>query len=230
MGARQRSVHARSKGISRCVLWLSLCGTQLACAQASERQLSSALGILDGARAQAERYVPEALVRAEELLDLAKAELEAQKERTAILRSYSKLRQLTREAEIAVHWVRREAVLARARTRRAAQRALHGARTSIDAAVDAFQQAPRGGDMRADLIRMRRDIDALAVSLQRAEKASARGEFAHAAARAEAVEYEARRVARTIELAVEHLPASLRRNVSGATSDSENLERPSPAL
>ncbi|MCP4663908.1 MAG: hypothetical protein GY856_51650 [bacterium] len=184
-------------------LWL--CGLILACGTVPDERLVAATRLLDEARSlQAENYVPDALRRAEELLAQAEAELAAQKDRIAFLRTYHKARKLLDEAQAAARWVRMEAAAASVEARQAAHRAVAEARLAFERAGKAFRGAPRGKDTLIDLERMAADLAALREALTEAEVRLAEGDFLAARKQGKDVSREAQLVAYTIEQAMKH--------------------------
>ncbi len=192
-------------GLSVPASWLGAFGLSclsLACTQTSDERVVAITRLLDEARSfQADEYAPEAFARAEELLSRARLELAAQKDKPWFLSRQRRTRQLLHESELAASLLRAEAAAAVVRARHDAARNVSGAHAALDRASEAYWRAPRGQDTRADVLRMRADLDALLGDLTEAELALEHGEFLFAGRRAADVEIRARAVARTIDRA-----------------------------
>ncbi len=192
-------------GLSVPTTWLGALGLSclsLACTRTSDERLAAIARLLDEARSfQAEEYVPEAFTRAEGLLSETRNELEAQQDRPWFLSSQRRARELLHETEIATSLLRAEAAAAVVQARQDAARRISGAHSALDQASEAYWRAPRGLDTRADVLRMRSDLDRLLGELTAAELALEDGDFLHAGRQAADVEKRARRMAKTIDRA-----------------------------
>ncbi len=193
------------QGLSPPTTWLGALGLSclsLACTQTSDERMVAIARLLDEARScQAEEYAPEAFARAEELLSQTRRALAAQTERPWFWNGQRRTRELLHESEIAASLLRAETAAAVVRARQDAARHVSGAHAALDRASESYWRAPRGKDTRADVLRMRSDLDALLGDLTEAELALEQGEFLFAGRRAAEVETRARAVARTIDRA-----------------------------
>lgn len=191
-------------GLSGSTAWLGAVGLSclsLACARTSEERTLAIARLLDEARSfQAEQYAPEAFARAERLLSRTRAELDAQRDKPWFA-SRRRTRQLLSESEAAAALVRAEAAAAVVRARQQATREVVVAHAAFDQASEAYWRSPRGKDTRADVERMRADLDALLRRLNEAEVALESGEFLLAGRLAGEVSQRAGAVAATIDRA-----------------------------
>ncbi|MEM7583014.1 MAG: hypothetical protein AAF560_06515 [Acidobacteriota bacterium] len=202
---QHRMTSGLPKGLSAPTAWLGALGLSclsLACARTSEERIEAIARLLDEARSyHAEQYVPKDLAHAEALLARIQEEQAAQREKPWFLSSDRQVRTLLQEAETAASMVRAEAAAAVVRARSDASQAVTGAHAALDRASEAYWRSPRGKDTQSDVLRMRRDLDALLESLTEAELALEQGEFLLALELASRVQGEAGTVARTINRA-----------------------------
>jgi hypothetical protein len=168
--------------------------------QAEVEAAQAALGEAEGTGA--ESYAPEAYSKAQESLAQANAEVEAQKERFVLMRSYGRAKQLLRQAREDAVAAKTAAEAGAVAARENAEAAINAARLSLDAAQVALATAPAGKDSRADLEIMRGDLDALRSTLAEADAAFGSSDYVTAQERAQQVEREARAVSADIAQAV----------------------------
>ncbi len=217
-------------GLSVPTTWLGALGLSclcLACTRTPDERLAAISRLLDEARSfQAEKYAPEAFVRAENLLSEARGELVAQQEKPWFLSSRRRARELLEESEVAASLVRAEAAVAVLRARQDAVRRVSAAHAALDQASEAYWRAPRGKDTRADVLRMRSDLDALLGDLTEAELALEHGEFLRANRRATEVERRAHSVARTIDRASAYRASDAKPQDSGLRGVSPGVPDP----
>lgn len=174
---------------------LSLAG----CGGPPEEEVQAAQAALSGAKdAGADRYAPEAYGKAEESLAQANAEVEAQKGRFVLMRSYGRAKQLLRQAEADAGTAKSEAAAGRMQARGEAEATIAAARTALDAAVAALASAPAGKDSRGDLQILRGDLEALKGTLSEAEAAQGSEDYATALERAQKVRQEAEAISADI--------------------------------
>ena len=222
---KQHSVMRLPMGLSGPTTWLGALGLSclsLACTRTPEERVAAIARLLDEAKSfRAEEYVPEAFVRAEDLLSETRNELATQQDRPWFLSNQRRARGLLQETEVAASLLRAEVAAAVVRARHDAARHVSGAHAALDQASEAYWRAPRGKDTRVDVLRMRSDLDALLTELTEAELAVEEGEFLFASNRAAEVEKRARTVARTIDQATAF-------RSPGATPDAPSLQAPAP--
>lgn len=168
--------------------------------QAEIEAAQAALGAAEGTGA--ESYAPDAYDKAQESLALATAEVEAQKERFVLMRSYGRAKQLLRQAQEDAAAAKTAAEAGAVEAKGNAEAAIAAARLSLDAAQVALATAPAGKDSRADLEIMRGDLDALRSTLAQADAAFGSSDYAAAKERADQVDREARSISADIEQAI----------------------------
>ncbi|HKV07589.1 MAG TPA: DUF4398 domain-containing protein [Thermoanaerobaculia bacterium] len=170
------------------VLALSLAG----CGGPPEDEIQAAQTAMTEARqAGADKYAPDAYGKAEETLAQANAEVEAQKGRFVLMRSYGRSKQLLRQAAADAGTAKTEAAAGRVQARGEAEATIAAARTALDAAIAAVAGAPAGKDSRGDLAIMKGDLEALKGTLSDAEAAQGSEDYATALERAQKVRQEA---------------------------------------
>lgn len=193
------------RGLSVPTTWLGALGLSclsLACTRTPDERMTAIARLLEEARSfQAAHYVPSELARAEGLLSEVRGELAAQRGKPWFLSHRRRVRELLHDAEVAASLVHAEAAAAVVRARQEAARRVSGAHAALDQASEAYWRAPRGRDTRADVLRMRSDLDQLLKQLTAAELALEQGDFLLAERRAAGVEERARKVERTIDRA-----------------------------
>lgn len=223
------------RGLSAPTTWLGALGLSclsLACTRSPDERVAAIARLLDEARSfRAQEYVPEAFVRAEGLLSEARSELAAQQDKPWFLSNRRRSRELIQESEVAASLVRAEAAVAVVRARHDAARNVSSAHAALDQASEAYWRAPRGKDTRADVLRMRSDLDALLGELTEAELALEQGEFRFASQQAAEVEQKARTVARIIDRAsaFRASPSALDPPSRGPTEPLRSASAPSAA-
>ncbi len=193
------------RGLSGSTAWLGALGLSclsLACSQRPDERVVAVSRLLDEARSfRAQEYAPKAFARAEELLTEARREIATQQDKPWFLSRQRRARRLLRESEVAASLLRAEAAAAVVRARHDAVRHVSRAHAAFDRASEAYWRVPRGRDTRADVLRMRSDLDSLLGDLTEAELALEQGEFLFAGRQAADVERRAQAVAATIDQA-----------------------------
>jgi hypothetical protein len=175
----------------------------LGCAGAPQKEVEAAQTALNDAKSTgAESYAAEEYSKAQESLAQANAEVEAQKGRFVLMRSYGRAKQLLRQAAQDAVAAKSAAEAGKVEAKSGAEVAIAAARLALDAAVAALATAPAGKDSRADLEIMRGDLDALKSTLGEADAAFGSSDYATAKERAEQVDQEARAIAADIEQAI----------------------------
>jgi len=160
-----------------------------------EEELTSARASLEEAReAGAETYAPQAWQQAQEALQAAEAEIEAQAEKSFASRRYQQSRELLQGAEE----VAGQAVLAAEQgleqARREAEQALEAARSALESArsrladLAACESKPKGFDQ--DLELLGGTLDGVETELAEVDSRLAAEEWAEARTRARAIQEE----------------------------------------
>jgi hypothetical protein len=210
---REHSAMRFPRGLSVPTTWLGALGLSclsLACSRTPDERLAVIARLLEEARSfQAEEYAPEEYARASALLSEVYQELAARRDKPWFLNRRRRLRALLEESEVAASLVRAEAAVAVVQARHDAARQISAAHAALDQASEAYWRAPRGKDTRAEVLRMRNDLDALLGELTEAELALERGDFLLAGRCAAAVERRAQAVAETIDRAAAFRPSGV---------------------
>jgi hypothetical protein len=174
-----------------------------ACGGPPEEEIRSAEAAMSEARqAGADRYATEAYGKAESSLTQANAEVEAQKGRFVLMRSYGRAKQLLRQAAADAGTAKTEAAAGRVQARGEAEATIASARTALDAAIAAVAGAPAGKDSRGDLAIMKGDLEALKGILSEAEAAQGSEDYATALERAQKVRQEAEAISADVASAL----------------------------
>jgi hypothetical protein len=174
-----------------------------ACGGPPQEEIQAAESALSEARAAgADRYAPEAYGKAEETLAQANAEVEVQKGKFVLMRSYGRGKQLLRQAAADAGTAKTEAAAGRVQARGEAEATIASARTALDAAIAAVASAPAGKDSRGDLQIMKGDLEALKGILSQAEAAQGSEDYATALERAGKVRQEAEAISADVASAL----------------------------
>src|SRR5262245_319134 len=163
--------------------------TAAGCAKAPDQEIGAAQAALAQAKAAGgDTYAPEPYHKAEEVMAQAKAEVDAQNGKFALMRSYKNAKLLLGQVKAEADRAREEAATGRVQFQRAAQIAPDEARPRLDAATAAVANAPAGKDSRADIDAMKGDLEALKATLAEADAANTAQDFATAKQKAEQVQ------------------------------------------
>jgi hypothetical protein len=174
-----------------------------ACGGPPQKEIDAAKAALSEAEAAgADSYAPEAYDKAEATLAQANAEVEAQKGKFVLMRSYGRSKQLLRQVAADAGTAKTEAAAGRIQARSDAEAAIASARTALDAAITAVASAPAGKDSRGDLQILKGDLEALKGTLSEAEAAQGSDDHAAALERAGKVRQEAEAIAADVANAV----------------------------
>lgn len=152
--------------------WIVSVGLLLAgCAQPPNVDIDAAKHAMDEARqAQASDYAPQSWTAAQDAETKLQAELDAQQQRFAAIRSYTVARQLALDAKTAADKSRDEAVAGKEKAKTDAQTMMAQAREEVSKAKSAVDTAPRGKGTEADLASLKSDagsIDDTLADMQR---------------------------------------------------------------
>lgn len=197
-----------SRSVVRSLVLLSALGLA-GCGGPPQEELQTAQTSLAEARkVGAESYAPEPYGKAEELLSQASNEMETQKGKFVLMRSYGRTKQLLRQADAEAGKARTEAASYRLQARSDAQAAVETARAALTAALTAVANAPAGKDSRADLEIMRGDLEVLKGTLAEAESAQGSEDYVTALERAGKVRQEADAIAADVANALRKVQKS----------------------
>ena len=179
------------------------------CAQAPQEAIDAANQALETARnAEAPDYAPEEWQAAEDALDSAMVEVQAQNDKFTLFRSYSEASQLLDGATQAANTAATAAASGREEVRVRAEMLLQEAETALAAATAALETAPKGKGTEADLLAMKQEIEGMTGSLASAREAFAAGKYLVAEASAQSVREQANAISADIAQAKGIRPAT----------------------
>lgn len=180
------------------VLTLGIAG----CAQAPTNDVDAAKRALGEAeQASAVDYAPAAWSAAKDAEAKLDAELEAQKENWALLRSYSAAQQLARQVKSEAERATKEAAVAKGQARTDAEALMAQAREAHGRVQAALRTAPRGKGTEADLASLRSDTSSIDGTLQEMQQLFDAGDYLGAKTKAQSAIDAAKRIEAEIEQA-----------------------------
>lgn len=163
-----------------------------ACAQPPQAELDAATAQLTTAeQAQAATYAPEQWAKAQQAMTDARAEMEAQKAKFALTRSYAHSKELLTAASTAAGEAKTAADAGKEAAKQAAQTALDAVKAGVDqagqliTALQACPKKPKGFD--ADIAALQGNLDGLKGQVAPIETAIGSEDFAGAKTQAEAL-------------------------------------------
>jgi SWI/SNF-related matrix-associated actin-dependent regulator 1 of chromatin subfamily A len=188
------------------VALLALIAVVSACSKPPQAQIDAATAALDQAvAADAAEYAPEALAKARASVDAMNAELTAQNEKFALLRSYDSATTLAATAAQAAEEANAAVAIAKQQAEDAAVDSLSAATLSIDTArplLDTLadcRRKPKG--FAADLEAMRGSLEGLAALVPAIEADLAAENFSSAQAQADSLDEQAESLVADLEAA-----------------------------
>lgn len=179
-----------------------------ACSKAPEQAMLAGSTALDEAKAAgAEMYAPDALQKAQDLMNQAEAEKMAQDEKFVLFRSYKDSEGLYNQAAAELGSTKLVATAAKEQARVDATAAIDGAKAAIAAAREALSGAPRTKDSRADLDLWANDLTTYDATVVEAEGAMTSEDYLGAKAQADGVTAKAGEISASIQAAIEKVKA-----------------------
>ena len=197
-----------SRSVVRSLVLVSALGLAGCGGPPQEEMRAAQASLAEARKAGAESYAPEPYAKAEEILAQAGNEMETQKGKFVLMRSYGRTRQLLRQAEAEAGQAKTEAASYRLQALSGAQSAIEAARAALTAALSAVANAPAGKDSRADLAIMRGDLEVLKGTLAEADAAQGAEDYATALERAGKVRQEADAIAADVANALRKVQKS----------------------
>jgi len=174
-----------------------------ACAKAPQEAIDGAKASLQAATdAEAAKYAPESFRAAEDAINSANAEIAAQSEKFALLRSYDQASQLLTLASEAAEKAKVEAEENREKARVSSEAAIQAAKTAIEAAKAAVDAAPAGKGTRAEIEAMRSELVAMETALTEASQMFEAKDYLGAQAKAESVRSQAEAISNDVGQAI----------------------------
>lgn len=172
---------------SICLIGASLVLLVAGCAQAPTEKLEDLeQAVADASSAQAERYAPDAWAVLQDRQVSLEAELTAQEEKMAFLRSYDEVTKLVEETRLAAEAAEEAAVAAEQQARVEASALIADAKVKLEEVNDLIKGAPRGKGSQADLAVLKDDASQLELAIDAGEEAYNAGDYLTAKVKAEA--------------------------------------------
>lgn len=182
-----------------------------ACAKAPEQAIQAGAAAMDAAKAAgAEIYAPDALQKAQDLLNQAEAEKKTQDEKFVLFRSYKDSEGLYNQAKAEFDAASQAAAAGKEQAKADATAAIEGATAAVAAAREALATAPRTKDSKADLDLWANDLTTYEASLAEAGSAMASEDYFGAKAQADSVTAKAGEISAAIQAAIEKVQARRR--------------------
>ena len=180
------------------ILTLALLG----CAKSPVAEIDGAKQALDRARdAQAPEYAPEAWNAANDAQARLDAELDAQKNKTALFRSYSKSKDLAAEVKSSAERASELASTGKEKAKAEATTLISQARDEYALAEKALASAPRGKGTEADLASLKSGVTGIDSTLSEMQRAFDAGDYLTAKTKAQAAIDASRQIVKEIEAA-----------------------------
>ncbi|MFH1144192.1 MAG: hypothetical protein V1774_06585 [Candidatus Eisenbacteria bacterium] len=187
-------------GVGLMVLALSFAG----CAKEPAESIAAVQQSLEQARtAEASEYAPRALAAAQDAQAQLQAELDAQKKKFALFRSYGHATELATAAQQAGQQAQSEAVAGKERARTEAAELIAQTKTAIEEARQMLATAPRGKGSQTDIKALEADLASVEASLSEVDGIFSTGKYLSAKAKAQAALQAVNRVKTDVTTAIE---------------------------
>lgn len=162
------------------------------CAKPPQQELDAMKAALAAAeQAEAPKYAPADWDRAQQAVNAANAEVEAQNAKFALFRSYTKAKQLIADATAAANAAKEAGIAGKEKAKNEAREAIDAAKASLTAAQEALaalekcRRKPK--DLRKDLELQKGNLDGLANQVNQLEDAFNREDYFGAKAQADSL-------------------------------------------
>lgn len=183
-----------------------------ACSKAPEQAILAGSAAMDEATAAgAETYAPDALQKAQDLMNQADAEKKTQDEKFVLFRSYKDSEGLYNQAAAEFASAKQAAEAGKEQARVDATAAIDGAKAAVAAAREALAGAPKSKDSKADLDLWANDLNTYDATIVEAEGAMTTEDYLGAKAQADSVTAKAGEISASIQAAIEKVQARRRR-------------------
>ena len=150
----------------------------IGCAKPPQAELDAAQAALDAAKAvEADRYVAGVFNAAQDSLNAAKAEIEAQKGKFALTRSYKKAAALLAAASQLAAEAKDKVAAKKEEVKTEAGKLLTDVQTALADAKKLIKRAPRGKEGRAAVEAMQTDLKAVEASIAQVPAVIEKGDF-----------------------------------------------------
>jgi hypothetical protein len=148
------------------------------CAKAPQELVDTAKAALDAAKAvEADRYVADQFNAAQDSLNAAMAEIEAQGSKFALTRNYGRATKLLEATVATANSAKDAAAAAKEQVRVEAQDLMTQAQAAVEEAKGLMAKAPRGKEGRAVLEQMQSELAAVETSITEATTAMSNNDF-----------------------------------------------------
>jgi hypothetical protein len=171
---------------ARLVIGLATLALSTGCGSPPQQEIDAAKAALESARSQAaQEYAPDALKAAEDAYADLEAELAAQNEKFALLRSYKTAAEKASAAAQAAQSAATAATAAKEQAKNDATAAIAAARISLQETMTMLEGAPRGKGSAVDLAAMKTDLESVDATLGEADGLIASEKYLEAMAKVE---------------------------------------------
>ena len=178
------------------------------CAKPPTQEMQAASAAVEKARsAEAEKYATPEFRALRDSLSAMTAEVERQKSRFFIVRSYKKATAMTQTVNSLAGQVEQKAIENKAQLKRESEELLAQAQAAVDSAVAALESAPVGKDTKADIEQLKADLAGLQASLPEVRNAHAQEDFTGAKSKSQGIVSGAENIKMQVQAAVEKVKA-----------------------
>jgi hypothetical protein len=180
------------KALLTILLVLGLTILLAGCASAPTQEINAAKAAITSIQTDDVRtYAPESLKAAEDELNKALADVQAQDNKFGLSRDYKQAATMLKSAQDLAEKAKNDAQVAKAKAKSDAEATIAALPQSIEEAKKALAKAPRGKDTRADLEAMQNDLKLAEEALGEANTAMAASKYSDALAKAESAKSKA---------------------------------------
>ncbi len=156
------------------------------CGSAPTAEINTAKSAIAASQTEdVKTYAPESLKAAEDELNKALAEVQAQDGKFALSRDYKQASTMLKSAKDLAEKAKSDAEAAKVKAKSDAEATIAALPQMIDEAKKALAKAPRGKDTKADLEAMQNDLKLAEESLTEANAAMSQSKYAEALAKAD---------------------------------------------
>lgn len=187
-------------GVGVLVVLLAFAG----CAKEPTAEITAVQQAIEQAKtAEAQEYAPRSLAAANDAWAALQAELDAQKKKFALFRSYKHAKELAAAAQTAGQQAVTDAAAGKERARQEATDLMAQVRTAIEEARQMIATAPRGKGSSADIKALENDLTSVEASLSEVDGVFQTGKYNQAKAKAQAALQSINRIKQDVTTAIE---------------------------
>ncbi len=162
------------------------------CASAPTQEINASKAAIAAIQTDDVRtYAPESLKAAEDELNKALADVQAQDNKFGLSRDYKQASTMLKSAQDLAEKAKNDAQVAKAKAKSDAETTIAALPQTIEEAKKALAKAPRGKDTKADLEAMQNDLKLAEEALGEANTAMAQSKYSDALAKAESAKSKA---------------------------------------